>query len=484
MVRPSEKVQTFRNAAHTIRCTARNSGTCVHGDVEGDAIGPKSFMNFLLLPDLFAMALLVSVLMFSGRRERNDMRLWTAGLLLILLECAARIVYTANLGPALHRGAHAVALDAYLLAGVMFLLSASPGLRRMPRSPAFLVINVAPNMALLTIYGLGSRAVGLYHVLIGFGIVAGVASCAVLKRRWPYYVALAGLWGPLAVCATTMQFRTAIYISLFFVYMLCAVAFARSLPSGSRGKIAVVAGFLVWSLCFLLHPWMAESHPGWNDFAGEVWNMQKFIITVGLLLVLLERQLSSNEWLALHDELTRLPNRRLFDDRLQHALARAARYGERVAIFNLDLDGFKHINDTLGHDAGDVLLRAIARNLADATRKSDTLARLGGDEFSLIAVNLGDDAGRSVDHPILLPQTERIFAILLQAVELPVTLGPQYGNQVAQVSASVGVAVFPDDGTDVSMLLRLADQRMYGQKSERARLRKSGGKAPLTLRTA
>ncbi|SEB71550.1 GGDEF domain-containing protein [Terriglobus roseus] len=441
-------------------------------------------MNYLLLPDLFAMALLVSVLMFSGRRERDDMRLWTAGLLLILLECAARIVYTMRESLAVHRVSHVVALDAYLLAGVMFLLSASPGLRRMPRSRTFLIITIGPAMAMLAIYALDSRTVALYQALIGFGLLGGLLTCLLMRRRWTYYAVIAGLWVPLAIYSSGGHFRMAAYLSLALLYVMCAIAFARTLPSSSRGRIAVVAGFLIWSGCFLAHPWVSEVHPDWTDFLNELWNMQKFIITVGFLLVRLERQVISNQWLALHDELTRLPNRRLFDDRLQNALDRAARDGHRVAIFNLDLDGFKQINDTLGHDAGDVLLKTVGRNLENATRRTDTLARVGGDEFSLVAVDIGDDPMGPVPHPILLPQAERIFASMLEAVELPVPLGPAYGNNVARVSASVGVAFFPEDGTDATSLMRLADHRMYGQKKERARLRQTGEKAPLTLRTA
>jgi diguanylate cyclase (GGDEF)-like protein len=229
---------------------------------------------------------------------------------------------------------------------------------------------------------------------------------------------------------------------------------------------------------------VAQSAQHLTDFLSEVWNMQKFIITVGLLLVMLERQVRSNEWLALHDELTGLPNRRLFDDRLQNALARADRDGHRVALFNLDLDGFKQINDTLGHDAGDVLLRAIANNLNAATRKTNTLARLGGDEFTLIAIDIGEATARNAGQPVLVRQTERISALLLQAVELPVGLGENYSHQVAQVSASIGVAIFPDDGREAHGLMRLADQRMYAQKSERNRQRKSGSRPKLHLRQA
>jgi diguanylate cyclase (GGDEF)-like protein len=441
-------------------------------------------MNYLLLPDLLAMSLLVSVLMFSGRREQDEMRLWTAGLLLILLECAARIVYTTKSGIVLHRISHVVALDAYLVAGIMFLLSAYPSLRRMPRRTAFLCIVVSPAFALLTLYGSDLRTAALYQLSVAAGLLAGVAACRVFRRRWTHYAAIAGVWFPLGFYVSTAHYRMAVYLSLCFLYLMCAVAFAGTLPSRSRGKIAVVAGFFVWSICFLVHPWVAEVHPGWNDFLDELWTMQKFIITIGFLLVLLERQVISTHWMALHDELTGLPNRRLFDDRLQSALQQAGREGRHVAIFNLDLDGFKQINDTYGHDAGDLLLKSIGRNLRQAVRSTDTLARLGGDEFSLIALSQANADGQRMSPTALLSQAEEISAAMMAAVEIPVELGPTFGDVVVQVSASVGVAFFPDDSSDAAGLMRLADHRMYGQKRERARLREGTDKPPLTLRTA
>ena len=352
-------------------------------------LGP-GILNNLLLPDFFAMALLVCVLLaVRGNQERASMRLWIAGLMLILLECASRIIYTVHTGLLVHRLTHALALDCYFVAGAMFVRSASSAIQKMRRSTLFFYLNVAPFVALLTVYGFDNRSAWTYRALVVAGLGIGLTSSAFFKRRWYFYGAFLLIWTPVLICSSIQQFRSAIYFSLAFLYILAGVAFYGFLPAGSRGKIAIVAGFSMWSLCFLTHPWIAAAHPSWGPFANEVWNMQKFIITVGLLLSLLERQVRSNEWLALHDELTSLPNRRLFDDRLQHALFRAERDGQRVAIFNIDLDGFKNINDTLGHHAGDLLLRGVAQHLLGATRRTDTLARLGGDEFSLIAVDPG-----------------------------------------------------------------------------------------------
>lgn len=432
-------------------------------------------MNYLLLPDLLAMTLLVTVLlMMRSKRSDNIITLWTAGLLLVLLECAARIIYGMQTPRVLHLAMHAVALDAYGTAGALFLRSASRPLRRMAHSNLFVWVNLLPHLALFTVYGFDVRQAWIYRALVLLGIAVGFASCAILRRPWAFYAAFTVIWLPLIICTQVQQFRTAVYMSMFFLYLLSAIFFYQSLRTGSRGKIAVVAGFSMWALCFVTHPWIATSHTAWIPVVSEFWNMQKFVITVGLLLVMLEDQVRSNEWLALHDELTGLPNRRLFGDRLQHALTQAERYGHRLALFNVDLDGFKKINDTIGHDAGDRLLQQVARNLLVATRRTDTLARLGGDEFSLIAIELdGSDPWReglpeAQQHAMYLPEIRRICDAMTHAIEKPVQLGPEYGDTVIRVAASIGVAVFPDDGREPQALTRLADLRMYARKEERS----------------
>jgi diguanylate cyclase (GGDEF)-like protein len=185
------------------------------------------------------------------------------------------------------------------------------------------------------------------------------------------------------------------------------------------------------------------------DIASHIWNMQKSLISIGMILVMLEEQVSSNEWLALHDELTGLPNRRLFADRLTNAIDRSDRMRTRLALLILDLNGFKAINDTMGHQAGDQVLREVSAHLRRSVRASDTLARLGGDEFIVVATDL--DINQSVDH---------FMESVRSALEKPILVE----GQSMVVSASMGMAIYPDDADDSINLLRIADQRMYALK--------------------
>ena len=115
----------------------------------------------------------------------------------------------------------------------------------------------------------------------------------------------------------------------------------------------------------MMHPWVVEStYPGLPDIASHVWNMQKSLISIGMILIMLEAQVSSNEWLALHDELTGLPNRRLFAARLTSAIEYADRKNTGLALVVLDVNDFKKINDTLGHVAGDQVLREVSVDAA------------------------------------------------------------------------------------------------------------------------
>jgi diguanylate cyclase (GGDEF)-like protein len=148
--------------------------------------------------------------------------------------------------------------------------------------------------------------------------------------------------------------------------------------------------------------------------------------------------------------LTGLPNRALFHDRLDLALAIATRRSGPLAILFLDLDRFKIINDSLGHEVGDKVLVSVGRRLRSCLRNEDTLARLGGDEFAVLLPEIGDSSG-----------AQTVADKLLGALNGPQRIG---GHELT-VSASVGVALFPEDGTDVQHLLRSADAAMYRAKS-------------------
>ncbi|CAK0768354.1 diguanylate cyclase [uncultured Gammaproteobacteria bacterium] len=154
---------------------------------------------------------------------------------------------------------------------------------------------------------------------------------------------------------------------------------------------------------------------------------------------------------AYHDALTGLPNRLLLLDRLEQALAVARRDLTRVAVLFLDLDRFKLVNDSLGHDVGDRLLVTVAKRLQNAIARSDTVARLGGDEFVLV---LGDFASTAdVAHV-----AERLIVKLLEPVKLD-------GHKV-HVTTSIGISIFPQDGEDARTMLRNADTAMYRAKEE------------------
>ncbi len=155
--------------------------------------------------------------------------------------------------------------------------------------------------------------------------------------------------------------------------------------------------------------------------------------------------------LAVTDTLTGLPNRRWLDDYLPGALARARSARKRVALLFIDLDNFKHINDTLGHAAGDELLRAAAVCLKAAVRSSDHVVRIGGDEFTVLIENLERDA----DAELVASQVVKVFA---QSAEFA-----RWAE--ADVKASVGVAVYPAHADDAEQLLRHADEAMYAAKT-------------------
>jgi len=171
------------------------------------------------------------------------------------------------------------------------------------------------------------------------------------------------------------------------------------------------------------------------------------------------------EYLATHDSLTGLPNRALFQDHLKHALARGRRHNGRVALLFIDLDNFKSINDTLGHDIGDEVLKQAALRLREVVRDTDTIARLGGDEFTAVLSDCDGDTADRVGR--------RIVDDLSASFQVA-------GHRLF-CSASVGVAFFPDDGTDSAELIKKADAAMYRAK-EKGRNRVEFFKAEMQVR--
>jgi diguanylate cyclase (GGDEF)-like protein/PAS domain S-box-containing protein len=216
---------------------------------------------------------------------------------------------------------------------------------------------------------------------------------------------------------------------------------------------------------------MWESLRKYGFWSGEIWNRRKSGEVYAELLTIsavLDNQGQTQNYLALFtditsikkyqqeleriahfDPLTELPNRVLLADRLNQAMIQAERRDQSLAVIYLDLDGFKAVNDSQGHQIGDELLILVSQRMKDVLREGDTLARIGGDEFVAVLVDLEN-----------LNDCKPILDRLLQAAASPVMMG----ETALQVSASIGLTFYPQDNVDADQLLRHADQAMYTAK--------------------
>ncbi len=217
-------------------------------------------------------------------------------------------------------------------------------------------------------------------------------------------------------------------------------------PAGLRGPLLVgdevVGGMVVRS----------EGLSAYDELqAAALESLAPYVAVAVRNRMVLDR-LERERFRAEHDPLTGLANRALYRDRLAQAIVRSQRDFSNVGVLYIDLDRFKPINDRYGHEAGDAVLREVARRLQSVLRATDTVARLGGDEFACVVERIGE---RSELHAII----EKITHALIRPVV--------YKESVLPVSASVGSALFPEDALDDEDLLRVADEAMYQAKSRR-----------------
>ena len=170
------------------------------------------------------------------------------------------------------------------------------------------------------------------------------------------------------------------------------------------------------------------------------------------LAVVTEQELASRH-AAMHDALTGLPNRTLFDDRLEHGLAQARRLGLTLAVMFMDLDGFKAVNDSHGHDVGDALLQTVADRLKENTRDDDTVSRIGGDEFLYLAMGAND---------------KEDVAYLAQKIVACIQAPCELSAGHIRIKLSIGIACFPQDGDTAETLVKRADLAMYRAKRDQS----------------
>jgi diguanylate cyclase (GGDEF)-like protein len=231
--------------------------------------------------------------------------------------------------------------------------------------------------------------------------------------------------------------------------------------------IAVAASFTALTIFFLMRTQEDRAAPQLDPTwcAVVIGGAAISMLAVTLVASILDARLQSRtavlvtslkeanqelQMIALLDNLTKLPNRLLLSDRLEQAVGRSRRSGNVIALLFVDLDGFKTVNDSLGHPVGDQVLQAIAARLNGIVRESDTVARIGGDEFVVLVEAVEDRTALAL-------MAERIE----RAVRMPISLN----DDEVQLSASIGIAVFPDDALDENQLLAHADAAMYSAKS-------------------
>jgi diguanylate cyclase (GGDEF)-like protein len=411
-------------------------------------------LNYLLyVPDLAAMLVLMMVLVFLRRRsDAKDVTLWLVGLCFIFVEAVASDAY--RFTPVKHAASHSIALVAYVLAGLTFAWAARKDSVRVRDFQFFCVATGVPLVALATLYGTGVKVGQYYLGLIVAGILLGLVGTVVFLRTARFtalaLVLQALLWVPMIWMVKNSSFRALTYWGLGYLYLLVAAALWGVMKRSRIGGAVMVSGFVLYALCLFTHPYLPANSIA-DLLNDQIWTLQKFFVTIGLLLVLLDEQSQRNEGLALQDALTGLPNRRLFDDRMGQAIERCERFGTQFAVFTIDLDGFKAVNDALGHRKGDEVLREAASRLSRVVRSADTLARCGGDEFCVIT--------NDISEPTVC---DRIAEQLSKSLA-------GFGDSVrpdllAKLSCSVGYALYPGDARDATQLQEVADRRMYAAK--------------------
>ena len=304
------------------------------------------------------------------------------------------------------------------------------------------VLVVVAMLAVMIGARLNNRGATDAAIVLVLSTMTAVVSVSLWTSQGLYSGAL--LSYPVILIVAGMVSRLKLFVALLLFMLASIAAITWAAMSGWQTFVPTPIGLgrMVNVSCILLvcscAVWILA-----NDLRQTMQRLQQEIMRV-------KTSEANFTHLAQHDALTNLPNRLLISDRVEQAIGQARRYQRRAALLFLDLDNFKTINDSLGHDAGDQLLKDVAARLQDAVREMDTVSRQGGDEFLIVLTDVAD-----------LDDISTVAKHVLHAMSQPFSLK---GMQIV-TSVSIGAALYPEDGDDFSALLKHADLAMYQAKA-------------------
>ena len=407
-------------------------------------------MRLVLLPNLLALVIFIAAFRPLARRAGPQTNAWFLAWIFVLLHNAALIFGArgSNGPPSIHL----IAEWAIELGGICFLRAAAST----PSTPQSLLISAE---MLLPIFAQSALVVfGVQRPLLQAGctllmLVPGVHLLRLERGHRRPRARMA--WG-FVISAVCLAPIAAIDPALALTFVNCllfigsAVLYWDYADHSTTGVFIAVGGFALWGL-FSLIGFLLGRNDVTSPVLDAVSQFPSYIVAYGMVLTIIEEHVGRTESLSLHDPLTGLPNRRLFEDRLQQMLALSPNTGTMLACLVIDLDNFKIINDTLGHSIGDGLLQAVATRLSWHIRAGDTLARTGGDEFAVVLPRL-----QSLEH------LRFTVGAIMSATSAPVVVG----DHAIDVGLSIGIAINPEGSLDADGLRHRADEAMYEAKRD------------------
>jgi diguanylate cyclase (GGDEF)-like protein len=413
-------------------------------------------VNFSVVPDFVAIGGLIAVFWTLLRRTRQSrLNFWLVGWFLLLIHIVALFVAQNSTGSG--NGAYSVAVAMLIMTANAFIWASGDQLDMRWRNLSIVVFSAVPDIALLTCMTFGVGPPWLYATLT----VLGMGSTLWMMRAWRS-----------ATDQPTLRWRTSLVLAAYAVqgallaihrpdeatswmltwhYLAVAGLYSMTASGPSASVRFTTISFIAWAFVFPASDLMGVLWP-LAHVDAEVWNLPKFLVATGMTFTLLEDQVSKAEYASLHDELTGLPNRRMLARRLYEVMEQVRAAGTSAALVVIDLDGFKEINDTLGHAAGDEVLRWAARQFRSQLRPQHVLARLGGDEFAVILTDVPHREAANEAAQNLQRALDSGMVIL--------------GRRLA-IGASVGFSMYPQESDDADRLYAIADRAMYDRKPRR-----------------